>query len=103
MRNESYLSDCREYRDSLDYRPITSSDPIVDHQICVCVRKRPLNKKGMQCYVTVNSFITIALTGESFQVEFIHQEKVHFYIPIIYWFAINHVKKQFRLHAFVLS
>ncbi len=39
-----------EYRDSLDYRPITSSDPIVDHQICVCVRKRPLNKKGIGCF-----------------------------------------------------
>lgn len=35
----------RQYRNSLDYRPLTSTDPMEDHQICVCVRKRPMNKK----------------------------------------------------------
>ena len=35
-----------EFRSHLEYRPITSSDPIENHQICVCVRKRPMNKKG---------------------------------------------------------
>ncbi|XP_064605768.1 kinesin-like protein KIF2A [Liolophura sinensis] len=34
-----------QYRGNLEYRPITASDPIEDHQICVCVRKRPLSKK----------------------------------------------------------
>ncbi|TGZ60410.1 hypothetical protein CRM22_008537 [Opisthorchis felineus] len=34
-----------DYRSSLDYRPLTNADPIEDHQICVCVRKRPMNKK----------------------------------------------------------
>uniref|UniRef100_H2ZSP6 Kinesin motor domain-containing protein n=1 Tax=Latimeria chalumnae TaxID=7897 RepID=H2ZSP6_LATCH len=35
----------REFRGSLDYRPLTTADPIEEHRICVCVRKRPLNKK----------------------------------------------------------
>jgi len=37
---------CREFRAHLEYRPLTSSDPIINHQISVCVRIRPLNKKG---------------------------------------------------------
>ncbi|VDP87644.1 unnamed protein product [Echinostoma caproni] len=36
-----------EYRSTLDYRPITNTDPTEDHQICVCVRKRPMNKKEL--------------------------------------------------------
>lgn len=64
----------REYRDSVEFDEITMSDPVkfctsylkfiknvssltlvnpplfimqvMDHQICVCVRKRPRNKKG---------------------------------------------------------
>jgi kinesin family protein 2/24 len=35
----------REYRKTLEYRPLNASDPIENHQICVCLRKRPLNKK----------------------------------------------------------
>ncbi|XP_048358963.1 kinesin-like protein KIF2A isoform X6 [Sphaerodactylus townsendi] len=35
----------RDFRGSLDYRPLTTADPIDEHRICVCVRKRPLNKK----------------------------------------------------------
>ncbi|EDV23430.1 uncharacterized protein TRIADDRAFT_27679 [Trichoplax adhaerens] len=35
----------REYRDTLEFDEITMSDPVLDHQICVCVRKRPRNKK----------------------------------------------------------
>uniref|UniRef100_A0A8C4X8F0 Kinesin-like protein n=1 Tax=Erpetoichthys calabaricus TaxID=27687 RepID=A0A8C4X8F0_ERPCA len=35
----------REFRASLDYRPLTTADLIEEHRICVCVRKRPLNKK----------------------------------------------------------
>uniref|UniRef100_A0A1I8IY00 Kinesin-like protein n=1 Tax=Macrostomum lignano TaxID=282301 RepID=A0A1I8IY00_9PLAT len=30
-----------------NYRPITNDTPIEIHQICVCVRKRPLNKKEL--------------------------------------------------------
>lgn len=35
-----------EFRDTLDYKPLQANDQIEDHQICVCVRKRPINKKG---------------------------------------------------------
>ncbi|XP_058887639.1 kinesin-like protein KIF2C isoform X3 [Acipenser ruthenus] len=34
-----------DFRDSLEYTPLSFSDPSEDHRICVCVRKRPLNKK----------------------------------------------------------
>lgn len=35
----------REFQATLDFRPIKDSDGVEDHQITVCVRKRPLNKK----------------------------------------------------------
>ncbi|XP_048801998.1 kinesin-like protein KIF2C isoform X5 [Lagopus muta] len=35
----------REFRATLDCQPISLSDPIEEHRICVCVRKRPLNKQ----------------------------------------------------------
>ncbi|KAI1888661.1 hypothetical protein AGOR_G00187440 [Albula goreensis] len=34
-----------EYRETLEITPISTSDPIEDHRICVCVRKRPLSKQ----------------------------------------------------------
>lgn len=34
-----------EYRRGLEIKPLTENDPIEDHLITVCVRKRPLNKK----------------------------------------------------------
>uniref|UniRef100_A0A4W4H8D9 Kinesin-like protein n=1 Tax=Electrophorus electricus TaxID=8005 RepID=A0A4W4H8D9_ELEEL len=37
----------RDFRASLDYRPLTTADLIEDHRICVCVRARPLNKKEL--------------------------------------------------------
>ncbi|XP_037115823.1 kinesin-like protein KIF2A isoform X3 [Syngnathus acus] len=37
----------RDFRASLDYRPLTSADLIEEHRICVCVRKRPLNRKEL--------------------------------------------------------
>ncbi|XP_034026093.1 kinesin-like protein KIF2A isoform X6 [Thalassophryne amazonica] len=37
----------RDFRASLDYRPLTAADLIEEHRICVCVRKRPLNKKEL--------------------------------------------------------
>ncbi|XP_052253397.1 kinesin-like protein KIF2A isoform X3 [Dreissena polymorpha] len=43
--NWQFAAMIKEFRAHLDYRPLTSSDPIVNHQICVCVRIRPLNKK----------------------------------------------------------
>ena len=44
--SECGLLYCREYRMSFEMRPLQDGDPIEDHQITVCVRKRPLNKKG---------------------------------------------------------
>ncbi|XP_031369397.1 kinesin-like protein Klp10A [Apis dorsata] len=35
----------REYQNSIEFRPLRESDVVEDHQITVCVRKRPLNKK----------------------------------------------------------
>ena len=35
----------REYQEKLEFSSIGDSDPIADHQITVCVRKRPLNPK----------------------------------------------------------
>ncbi|XP_068279700.1 kinesin-like protein KIF2A [Nyctibius grandis] len=45
--NPNYEIMCmiRDFRASLDYRPLTAADPIEEHRICVCVRKRPLNRK----------------------------------------------------------
>ncbi|XP_018608825.1 kinesin-like protein KIF2C [Scleropages formosus] len=34
-----------EYRENLEIVPISLSDPVELHRICVCVRKRPLNKQ----------------------------------------------------------
>jgi kinesin family protein 2/24 len=36
---------CREYRQGLEITPLRESDVVEDHQITVCVRKRPMNKK----------------------------------------------------------
>uniref|UniRef100_W5M3N8 Kinesin-like protein n=1 Tax=Lepisosteus oculatus TaxID=7918 RepID=W5M3N8_LEPOC len=42
-----FLKMIREYRETLQCKPISLSDPIEDHRICVCVRKRPLNKQEL--------------------------------------------------------
>ncbi|CAF0789908.1 unnamed protein product [Brachionus calyciflorus] len=34
-----------EFRASLDFSRLTNSEPVQDMRICVCVRKRPINKK----------------------------------------------------------
>ncbi|KAL0979282.1 hypothetical protein UPYG_G00183160 [Umbra pygmaea] len=45
--NYEILYMIREFRASLDYRPLSTADLIEEHRICVCVRKRPLNKKEL--------------------------------------------------------
>uniref|UniRef100_A0A671PFJ8 Kinesin-like protein n=1 Tax=Sinocyclocheilus anshuiensis TaxID=1608454 RepID=A0A671PFJ8_9TELE len=45
--NYEILQMIRDFRASLDYRPLTTTDLIEEHRICVCVRKRPLNKKEL--------------------------------------------------------
>lgn len=37
----------REYQTNLEFKPLRDSEVVEDHQITVCVRKRPLNKKGI--------------------------------------------------------
>lgn len=37
----------REYQNSIDFRPLRETDGVEDHQITVCVRKRPLNRKEL--------------------------------------------------------
>ncbi|KAM9474809.1 kinesin-like protein KIF2A isoform 3-T4 [Clarias gariepinus] len=45
--NYEIMQMIRDFRANLDYRPLTAADLIEEHRICVCVRKRPLNKKEM--------------------------------------------------------
>jgi len=44
--NWHFLKMIRDFEESLgEQEGMSMNDPIVDHQICVCVRKRPINKK----------------------------------------------------------
>ncbi|KAI6063956.1 Kinesin-like protein KIF2C [Aix galericulata] len=43
--NSEFARMIKEFRASLDCQPISITDPIEEHRICVCVRKRPLNKQ----------------------------------------------------------
>jgi len=45
--NWEFLSMIKEFQGTLDFRPIRETDGVEDHQITVCVRKRPLNKKEL--------------------------------------------------------
>jgi kinesin family protein 2/24 len=42
-----FLQMIREYCGHLDLRPLVGNEPVMVHRICVCVRKRPLNKKEL--------------------------------------------------------
>lgn len=44
--NWEFLNMIREYRNTLEFRPLRETDTVEDYQITVCIRKRPLNKKG---------------------------------------------------------
>ncbi|XP_013785422.1 kinesin-like protein KIF2A isoform X2 [Limulus polyphemus] len=43
--NWEFIGMIREYQSQLEYKPIMMNDPVQVQQICVAVRKRPLNKK----------------------------------------------------------
>lgn len=45
--NWEFLAMIRDYQNSIEFRPLIGNEPVEDHQITVCVRKRPLNKKEM--------------------------------------------------------
>uniref|UniRef100_A0A4W3HNW1 Kinesin-like protein n=1 Tax=Callorhinchus milii TaxID=7868 RepID=A0A4W3HNW1_CALMI len=42
--NWEFMKMIKEFRATLDYRPLSVADPVEVHKICVCVRKRPLSK-----------------------------------------------------------
>ncbi|PNF19922.1 Kinesin-like protein Klp10A [Cryptotermes secundus] len=44
-RNLDFPAMISNYRNTIDFRPLQQSDPVGDHQIKVCIRKRPLNKE----------------------------------------------------------
>ncbi|KAK7159368.1 hypothetical protein R3I94_005637 [Phoxinus phoxinus] len=45
--NKQFYQMIEEYRETLEKVPLSLSDPVKPHRICVCVRKRPLNKKEL--------------------------------------------------------
>ncbi|XP_014260916.1 kinesin-like protein KIF2A isoform X2 [Cimex lectularius] len=45
--NWQFLAMIKEYQSNVDFRPLKDTDPVENHQITVCVRKRPLNKKEL--------------------------------------------------------
>ncbi|XP_076020179.1 kinesin-like protein KIF2A [Genypterus blacodes] len=47
LPNYEIMCMIRDFRASLDYRPLTTTDLFEEHRICVCVRARPLNKKEL--------------------------------------------------------
>jgi hypothetical protein len=44
---QDFLSMIMSYRASCDFHPLRESDPVKEHQITVCIRKRPFNEKEM--------------------------------------------------------
>uniref|UniRef100_A0A8C1UBH0 Kinesin-like protein n=1 Tax=Cyprinus carpio TaxID=7962 RepID=A0A8C1UBH0_CYPCA len=46
-RPKQFYQMIEEYRETLEKVPMSLSDPVKPHRICVCVRKRPLNKKEL--------------------------------------------------------
>ncbi|XP_046903942.1 kinesin-like protein KIF2A isoform X3 [Hypomesus transpacificus] len=67
--NYEILYMIRDFRASLDYRPLTTADLIEEHRICVCVRKRPLNKKEL----TVKDLDVITIPSKD--VVMVHEPK----------------------------
>uniref|UniRef100_A0A0N5AF57 Kinesin-like protein n=1 Tax=Syphacia muris TaxID=451379 RepID=A0A0N5AF57_9BILA len=46
--NWQFLSMIRDYQSRLDFRPLKITDQVADKKICVCVRKRPLNRAELR-------------------------------------------------------
>uniref|UniRef100_F7FUH0 Kinesin-like protein n=1 Tax=Monodelphis domestica TaxID=13616 RepID=F7FUH0_MONDO len=47
LPNWEFARMIKEFRATLDCQRLTITDPIEEHRICVCVRKRPLNKQEL--------------------------------------------------------
>uniref|UniRef100_UPI003AAF1BC2 kinesin-like protein KIF2C n=1 Tax=Centroberyx gerrardi TaxID=166262 RepID=UPI003AAF1BC2 len=43
--NQKFYQMIEEFRETLEITPMSATDPVETHRICVCVRKRPLNKQ----------------------------------------------------------
>merc|ERR550519_666834 len=46
--NWEFLQMILDYKDELDFNPLQDGDPIANHQITVCIRKRPMSQKEMK-------------------------------------------------------
>uniref|UniRef100_A0A3Q1HR76 Kinesin-like protein n=1 Tax=Anabas testudineus TaxID=64144 RepID=A0A3Q1HR76_ANATE len=69
LPNYEIMCMIRDFRASLDYRPLTTNDMIEEHRICVCVRARPLNKKEL----TVKDLDVITIPSKD--VVMVHEPK----------------------------
>ncbi|PSN29723.1 Kinesin-like protein Klp10A [Blattella germanica] len=47
-QNWEFQQMIKEYHKSIEFHPLQETDPVEDHQITVCIRKRPLNKKELE-------------------------------------------------------
>ncbi|KAL3318193.1 Kinesin-like protein kif2a [Cichlidogyrus casuarinus] len=45
--NYELLKMIREFQSTLDFQTLMTGDPVAEQQICVCVRKRPMNRKEL--------------------------------------------------------
>lgn len=43
--NWEFMNMIEEFKEDLDYKPLQDGEPIANHQITVCIRKRPLSNK----------------------------------------------------------
>ncbi|KAL7985157.1 hypothetical protein Chor_003727 [Crotalus horridus] len=92
----------KEYRNTINCQSLSMNDPIEEHRICVCVRKRPLNKQELgkkECdiitVVSKNSVLvhepklkvdlTKYLENQSFRFDFSFDEKAT--NEMVYWFT----------------
>lgn len=92
----------KEYRATIDCKPISMNDPTEEHRICVCVRKRPLNKQELgkkECdIITVANRNTILvhepkvkvdltkyLENQAFRFDFSFDETAS--NEMVYWFT----------------
>uniref|UniRef100_A0A674D1C8 Kinesin-like protein n=1 Tax=Salmo trutta TaxID=8032 RepID=A0A674D1C8_SALTR len=57
--NKQFYQMIEEFRETLEVLPLSLSDTVEAHRICVCVRKRPLNNKE----VTKNDIDVVSIPG----------------------------------------
>uniref|UniRef100_A0A8C5SKM0 Kinesin-like protein n=1 Tax=Laticauda laticaudata TaxID=8630 RepID=A0A8C5SKM0_LATLA len=92
----------KEYRNTINCQSLSMNDPIEEHRICVCVRKRPLNKQELgkkECdiitVVSKNNILvhepkmkvdlTKYLENQPFRFDFSFDEKAT--NEMVYWFT----------------